>query len=1340
MKTLTNLSLYKLLKSKGIILDTRISGKGFELKGVAKASYDKGFAIKYTTNIEGVPITLIYKKNVIYVTSGKLKIKGSSKYTYKVLKEVLKKTGVKINQKTLLQAKSFEDAFNSLIKEYTGNLTIKDIIGNVKTFKYKKDYLIIKYKYAKGKVATIKLKKKTLSLATAVLDMNLNAKLKIKKIYTKSPIISVNSKNYTKLFNIINVLEKLGLEDIIASTGIDTDVTLNVAGKNMKANVKANYGNSTALAISTNVTEGKTTIPVSAKYLNNVFYIDVANIHVKAAKDNVESVLSQVLMEQNVSDIFAKDLSTIIKDIVGELSAKDIISNIKSFSCDSKTLKIQYKLNNTNLDIAVTGKTITVKGIKLDKNILDVSAKINNTKNQNITVTDKGQYVDFETAYNIIKSNMNHISNAKAFQLNANIRFGDNQLDADIIYDKTINACKVMIPCEDDSIEVTYLDDVVYVHVGKFSIKITKEKLLKLIEQYSGYDVGEILSGIDMEEQISLALILNIKNITFEDGKFIIEYVQNDTELKAIIEENRDEIDFTGIKINDISVSGKISLERCVNESLINKVDYENDSYLDLDKALDIIDLKTINELMQSEGALFGANVEVNGYALNGQLKVSWEDGIAGQLNTKIEGIETEITMKDDNVYINASNINLVYEKTSQVLSDVVGDGDVSQIIDKITSIQIVDDKIVVQVTSDDTNIEIIITKEQIGIATEINGTKIGATFDIKEIYEKAPDIQVKKAEYSKITDVISVLKKFGIEDLLNATGIEANITLNINHVHMTGKLVYLNENLYLHVGNVYIKTDIEYVLSLLKENGIDIGTEVSIKEIVEKISDIQCSQDKLSLIYHTDTPLSISISGKTVSINDFIEGEIINTNVTEVEDADKYVDLKAVINFVKKWKEQPAVAFHTIIGGRELSFVYENKIIYVEFDELRLKSDDSSVASIINAVLKIYDVDITPVFEWLDIVEDEKDINLDMFKQYADLNAIDNIFKEGNIDLIKIFDNISINTDEISYKGKISESDMYVKLYDSETISDKPATNNYIDVSSIDTLLKAFGGTAANMNFDISGKVNLALSLGLLNFKLNDVPLSAKLKVETEGVYGNVHADVPYMKNVTDSNISAPDTTTETIDATSKTKTEVKTSYSITSGSQVISTDLFVTPNYIYIHKNIKYELTKTITTTKYKKILVWIPQSTDKNTEVVMESKDFYLKRTYKEMQDNIIPDLCFSLNMTDTIKKLILDSINNTDVEDAKLGDIINSYSYDKVNKFEFGLNLSGLTNGAIGNTKVNLYKNDSGYLDNLYAECKLYSLVSIKLDADLNNIGKEIDIGFNPEQLENDEHYK
>ena len=917
---------------------------------------------------------------------------------------------------------------------------------------------------------------------------------------------------------------------------------------------------------------------------------------------------------------------------------------------------------------------------------------------------------------------------------------GDYQIAADIIYDKSVNGCKIVIPYNDETIELTYVDDVIYIHFGKFYLKSTKETVFNFIKKYTGYELEQIFTGKDITDQISLAMLLNIENVTFKDGRLMIEYWENNVKLNAVLESHRDEINVDDIRIGNTAVSGKIVLEDFFDKSIIDKSEYQNDKYLDLNKVLEIIDIQKIEQLIKAKGIRAGIRAKMNDYEISGRLTAAFGGSPACQLDTQIEGIDITATVKEDNLYINASGINLIYDKVSKVFSDIIKNDDLSQITDKIKSIQIIDDKIVITILSDKQKIEINLDKDQLSIKIEINGTKLDVLLNIQEIYNQSPAIEVKNTDYSKVTNVLEVLKKFGVEDLLSATGIEADLLFHINKSEVLAKIIYFNGNLYLHTGNVYIKTELPYIVSMLKDNGINIDTEVSVKEILDKISQFYCDGKELSFVYNSGTPLKITVSGKKISVNDMIEGEIINTKVTEIVDAEKYADLKAVIDFVKKWRNQPAATLNTVIGGKQLSVVYENKIVYVEIDGLKVNSDDSSVASIINAVLKIYGIDITPALQWLNIVEDERDINLEMFRQYADMDEMNNILNGKGIHIAKILENINFSGQDISYKGQLGDGEFHIKLYDSATVSMQPDGSGYIDVSSIDTLLKAFGETAGNMNFDVSAKVSLALSLGLFDINLKDVPLSAKLKVEKEGVYGNVHADVPYMKSITDSNVLVPGTTTETTESTSKTKTEVKTSYSLKPDSQKITTDFYVTPTHIYLHKNIQYELEKTVTTTKYKKVLFWIPQSTTKKTETVKENKDFYIKRTYKEMQENIMSDLCFALNMSDSIRDKILDSSNSGTIEDMSLGNIIRSYSFDNVSRFDFGLNLSGLTDGAITNTDVNLYRNSNGCLNNLHAECKLYSLIAMKLDADLNNIGQAVDIGFEPEQLESDKNYQ
>ena len=119
-----------------------------------------------------------------------------------------------------------------------------------------------------------------------------------------------------------------------------------------------------------------------------------------------------------------------------------------------------------------------------------------------------------------------------------------------------------------------------------------------------------------------------------------------------------------------------------------------------------------------------------------------------------------------------------------------------------------------------------------------------------------------------------------------------------------------------------------------------------------------------------------VQISGKVTEI--YGESQISKDDYKDEE----YRDVQQIIDLLKDIKEAPGLAINISIKDKKLSLVYEDKFIYGDYDGFKLKSDDGSIASIADAVLKIYDVDITPILEKLGIEEDEKDINLDMFKQ----------------------------------------------------------------------------------------------------------------------------------------------------------------------------------------------------------------------------------------------------------------------------------------------------------------------------------------------------------------------
>ncbi|MFR4319018.1 MAG: hypothetical protein ACLT2Z_06240 [Eubacterium sp.] len=85
---------------------------------------------------------------------------------------------------------------------------------------------------------------------------------------------------------------------------------------------------------------------------------------------------------------------------------------------------------------------------------------------------------------------------------------------------------------------------------------------------------------------------------------------------------------------------------------------------------------------------------------------------------------------------------------------------------------------------------------------------------------------------------------------------------------------------------------------------------------------------------------------------------------------------------------------------------------------------------------MKIYDVDITPILEKLGIEEDEKDINLDMFKPYVKGEIIDAPGSNSDLKLSDLINNITINDNDITYRGTVAETALEMVLYNGKEIT----------------------------------------------------------------------------------------------------------------------------------------------------------------------------------------------------------------------------------------------------------------------------------------------------------------
>lgn len=223
-------------------------------------------------------------------------------------------------------------------------------------------------------------------------------------------------------------------------------------------------------------------------------------------------------------------------------------------------MKLTYKLNDNDYGISITDRTVEVSGIEIFYQSTKVSAKINNTKPQSINVDNKEDYVDFETAYRIIKTNIDKLKNAKAIGADITLSTNDNEYTFNTIIDLSEKALKVTVPVSDINVNAAYINNKLYLEAGNIKVLATKEELSELLKDY--IDVGQIdniLNNSSEEFSFSLDMLKNIKEVKYVDSKLQIKYALDDFDIIISLNEKDITVSTDNLKVenNPVQISGK---------------------------------------------------------------------------------------------------------------------------------------------------------------------------------------------------------------------------------------------------------------------------------------------------------------------------------------------------------------------------------------------------------------------------------------------------------------------------------------------------------------------------------------------------------------------------------------------------------------------------------------------------------------------------------------------------------------------------------------------------------------------------------------------------------------
>jgi hypothetical protein len=1043
---------------------------------------------------------------------------------------------------------------------------------------------------------------------------------------------------------------------------------------------------------------------------------------------------------------------------------------------------------------------------------------------------------------------------SEGIKTNISLKYGKTKISGVAVIGYNPFKLKLTTKIEGVKLTIKYIDDVVYLKSGKIAIRCKMsnlEKNISAILTMAGVDLKldstsvipkaytRLIDKLQGENTDINYLLKRVKSVKYNKGKLIVKANVGKDTVKLSLGKNTVAVSGVTLKGEKTSLKAK----NIKNYTKSPKIKVKKSGYVKLANILKTLKGVQADKLLSAKEISFQTNIYAGNQVLKADVVLDYGTSAALSITTYLDEIKVNFIYREEKMYISAGNIQIscqtdeIDKAVSYILkllgktestkdisfSDTIEkiftgveqiDINAKDIIDSITLFQYKKGSLNIGLKLSNTRFIIAIKKGIVRISIPDGLQKIEGcesllntleTFGVENVADNAlsakisniklsrkQSVKVSTKKYVPLMNIINVLDKSGIFNLLNSEGLEGDVTLRTGDTSITAniklnysddiqaqisfmagegnnkteiKIVYDNDMVYVSAGNIMLYSKVEELKSILQkaleladvsldfdEESINRLTgfvnELTMKDVVNCISNLYCDSNTLKLTYKTEqSNIDVKIHNNSISVDGLkIEGKeigidfILNSTKKQkitVENKDKYINLSEIVELLTN---NTGVCIDTSINGADLSLVYEKNEIYVNYDGLKIKADEGTAASVLNAIAKIYEIDLTDVFDVFGIKEDVQDINLNMFKQYADINdltKLENSLSEGGNIGANITEILDMQMEPEGLRCSINlKNKVNVFIYNTDKHSEEPEdSGQYIDFASIDLLLKGFGKTAQNLNFDLSAKVKLGLNLGLIKFNLTDVPITAKIKVEQDGVYGNIHIDVPYMKNVTSNNFDLPEETTETVSDSSKTKTEYKTTYSLKSDTQEITSDLYIMPEYIYTHKKVAYSYEKTVTATSYKKIgIIWLPQSVTKNTEIVPVEQDYYSKSSYSQYSGAILENLGFTLNLTDDIVTMINDSATNNDISGTKISDIFQSYSYNsQKNQYTFGLDLSGITDGALGDTTVGITENEQGYLDKLDIDSSIYSILSLTMEGELNNIGQYVDIGFEPEKF-------
>ena len=227
----------------------------------------------------------------------------------------------------------------------------------------------------------------------------------------------------------------------------------------------------------------------------------------------------------------------------------------------------------------------------------------------------------------------------------------------------------------------------------------------------------------------------------------------------------------------------------------------------------------------------------------------------------------------------------------------------------------------------------------------------------------------------------------------------------------------------------------------------------------------------------------------------------------------------------------------------------------------------------------------------------------------------------------------------------------------------------NSSDFSSVNMLLKTFANTSAFRNFKLSGKIDLSL-LGFI-----DIKDKVNLDISIDIINGNTYVEAALKRDY------------------------VLSAWKDYDGTATLyydgSAEMFYIKN-IYRTRKLGF-------------------------FEYIYTTHEEYTSYTTAQFTDNIVDILLGMIRLSDTYENLIRDAMNqeSSGGSGAGIEDVFKKYSYNGADKFTLNLNMSKLTDDAIGDLTLDIFHTADEQLKSLALNTTVKSLLTIDFSATLTD---------------------